>query len=264
MGSGIEDKKARSVARADGWTRKDFLKLTGLATLAVAATKAANAQTPNRKSTRLYGMVIDLQRCVACRACTVACKQENKTPPGILYTSVSEQEMGEFPNVKRINIPGPCYHCANPPCVPACPIEATWKRVEDGIVVVDYDKCQGIGACVDACPYGKRFIDSGLNYHSEANEFDHTASPEYKQNRVRVADQPPIGKVRKCTFCLHKQDDQGNYTSLPACVQTCMGKAIHFGDLNDATGEVSQLLKKRKWMRLKEEAGTEPNVYYLT
>ena len=264
MGSGTDHKKARKLARADDWTRKDFLKLTGLATLAVAATKAANAQTANTKSRRRYGMVIDLQRCVACRACTVACKQENKTPPTVFYTSVSEQEAGEFPNVRRINIPGPCYHCANPPCVPACPIEATWKRLEDGIVVVDYDKCQGIGACVDACPYGKRFIDSGLNYHSEANEFDRTPSPEYKQNRVRAADQPPIGKVRKCTFCLHKQDDQGNYTSLPACAQTCMGKAIHFGDLDDATSEVSQLLKKRKWMRLKEEAGTEPNVYYLT
>lgn len=247
-------------------SRKKFLELAGLATLGTVLTRAANAQGQPKEAGRqkCYGMVIDLQRCVACRACTVACKQENKTPPGIFYTSVSEQEVGEFPNVKRINIPGPCYHCANPPCVPACPIEATWKRKEDGIVIVDYDKCQGIGACVDACPYGKRFIDSGLNYHHEANEFDRTPSPEYKQNRFRKAEQPPIGKVRKCTFCLHKQDEKGEYTALPACVQTCMGKAIHFGDLNDASSEVAQLLKKRKWMRLKEEAGTEPNVYYLT
>jgi Fe-S-cluster-containing dehydrogenase component len=247
-------------------TRKKFLELAGLATLGTVLTAAANAQqkTQQQERQKRYGMVIDLQRCVACRACTVACKQENKTPPGVLYTSVSEQEVGEFPNVKRISIPSPCFHCANPPCVPACPIDATWKRKEDGIVIVDYDKCQGIGACVDACPYGKRFIDTGLNYHHEANEFDRTPSPEYKQNRLRKADQPPIGKVRKCTFCLHKQDEKGEYTSLPACVQTCMGKAIHFGDLNDASSEVSELLKTRKWMRLKEEAGTQPNVYYLT
>lgn len=262
--SGLAD--LRDLSNEGGWSRKKFLEMTGVVVLAALVTRAANAQgiTSNTKQLRQYGMVIDLQRCVACRACTVACKQENKTPPGVFYTFVTEEEAGEFPTVRRINLPGPCFHCGNPPCVPACPIDATWKRREDGIVVVDYDKCQGIGACVDACPYGKRFIDSGRNYHDSPNEFDHTPSPEYKQNRVRAADQPPIGKVRKCTFCLHKQGVEGKYTSLPACVQTCMGKAIHFGDLNDPASEVNQLLKKRKSMRLKEEAGTQPTVYYLT
>ncbi|MBI3395361.1 MAG: 4Fe-4S binding protein, partial [Spirochaetia bacterium] len=145
----------------------------------------------------------------------------------------------------------------------ACPIKATWKRREDGIVVVDYNKCVGIGYCVDACPYGKRFIDTGQNYHEEPNEFDRIPSPEYKRNWVRKADQPPIGKVRKCTFCLHRQDGNGNYLSPPACVQTCMAKAIHFGNLNDPASEVSHLLRTRRWMRLKEKAGTQPNVYYL-
>ncbi|MFI5247908.1 MAG: hypothetical protein ACHQWV_05075, partial [Nitrospirales bacterium] len=88
-------------------TRKKFLELAGLATLGTVLTAAANAQqkTQQQERQKRYGMVIDLQRCVACRACTVACKQENKTPPGVLYTSVSEQEVGEFPNVKRISIP---------------------------------------------------------------------------------------------------------------------------------------------------------------
>lgn len=252
-------------AAGSAWTRKKFIEITGLAAFAAAVTAAANAQSTvtNALPQQQYGMVIDLPRCVACRACTVACKQENKTPHGIFYTSVSEQEVGQFPTVKRINLPSPCFHCSNPPCVPACPIEATWKRKEDGIVVVDYDKCQGIGACVSACPYGKRFIDTGANYHDQPNEFDRTPSPEYKQNRVRKAGEAPIGKVRKCTLCLHKQDGQGNYTALPACTQTCMGKAIHFGDLSQPTSEVSQLLKTRKFMRLREEAGTQPNVYYL-
>jgi molybdopterin-containing oxidoreductase family iron-sulfur binding subunit len=259
------DKSLKKLARQHGWSRKDFLKVTGLAAFAAAVTGAANAQGIVTSSTRQrrYGMVIDLQRCIACRACTVACKQENKTPPGGFYTYVSEQETGQYPKVKLLNIPAPCFHCSNPPCVPACPIEATWKRKEDGIVVVDYDKCQGIGACVDACPYGKRFMDTGLNYHTEPNEFDRTPSPEYKQNRVREAGKPPIGKARKCTFCLHKQDEQGNYTKLPACVETCMGKAIHFGDFNDPASELNQLLKTRKSMRIKEELGTQPNVYYL-
>jgi Fe-S-cluster-containing dehydrogenase component len=254
-----------TLAADRGWSRKKFLEVTGLAALAALVTQVANGQEQSKAGkVRQYGMVIDLQRCVACRACTVACKQENKTPPGMFYTAVSEQEVGQFPNVKSINIPSPCLHCSNPPCVPACPIDATWKRKEDGIVIVDYAKCQGIGACVSACPYGKRFMDSGFNYHETPNEFDRTPSPEYKQNRVRKAGEPPIEKVRKCTFCLHKQDDEGNYTSLPACAQTCMGKAIHFGDLNDPASEVSHLIKTRKWMRLKEDAGTKPNVYYIT
>lgn len=254
------------LAQQQGWTRKKFLELTGLAALAAVVTRAANPEPPlpPPKTRKRYGMVIDLQRCVACRACTVACKQENKTPPNIFYTFVSEEELGQYPSVRRLNIPAPCFHCENPPCVPACPIDATWKRTEDGIVVVDYERCQGIGFCVDACPYGKRFMDTGENYHEEPNEFDRTPSPEYKENRVRRPEQPPIGKVRKCTFCLHRQDENGEYLSPPACVQTCMGKAIHFGDLNDPASEVSRLLKNRPWMRLKEDAGTEPNVYYLT
>ena len=71
------------------------------------------------------------------------------------------------------------------------------------------------------------------------------------------------GKARKCTFCLHKQDENGDYIDLPACAKTCMGKAIHFGDLNDPGGELQALLKTRKYMRRKEEARTEPNIYYL-
>lgn len=256
----------RSWVQQQGCTRKKFLELTGLAALAALVTRAANRGEPSAtpKPRKRYGMVIDLQRCIACRACTVACKQENKTPPRIFYTYVSEGEVGQYPNVRRINIPAPCFHCENPPCVPACPIQATSKRQEDGIVVVDYEKCQGLGYCVDACPYGKRFIDEGQNYHEVPNEFDRTPSPEYKENRIRKPNQAPIWKVRKCTFCLHRQDDDGNYISMPACAQTCMAKAIHFGDLNDRESEVSRLLRTRKWMRLKEEAGTEPNVYYLT
>jgi molybdopterin-containing oxidoreductase family iron-sulfur binding subunit len=265
MSAGRDSETLRGWARSGGWSRKKFLEVTGLAALATLAVRGANAfgASPAPKPRKRYGMVIDLQRCIACRACTVACKQENKTPPNIFYTFVSEEEVGQFPAVRRINIPAPCFQCEVPPCVPACPIAATWKE-RDGIVVVDYERCQGLGYCVDACPYGKRFIDEGQNYHQEPNEFDRTPSPEYKENRVRQPNEPPIWKVRKCTFCLHRQDGEGNYTSLPACAQTCMAKAIHFGDLNNPDSEVSQLLRARKWMRLKEEAGTEPNVYYLT
>lgn len=218
---------------------------------------------PETQKARHYGMAIDLKRCVACRACTIACKLENKTPPGVFYTRVDIEETGEFPNVRRRGIPTPCMHCENPPCVPACPIGATFKRKEDGVVVVDYEKCQGIGACVTACPYGARTLDLGDSYHEGKSEFNRIPSDEYGKQWVREDDKPPIGKVRKCTFCVHLQDRQGHYTDLPACAKTCMGKAIHFGDFSDAASDVSQLIKRRRWLRLKEELHTRPSVYYL-
>jgi len=261
------DSELKALAQQQGWSRKKFLEVTGVSVLAALVTRAANlfgkAAPAAGRRRRHYGMVIDLERCVACRACTIACKNENKTPPEVFYTFVHEEEVGAYPNTKRISIPQPCMHCENPPCVPVCPLKATWKRKEDGIVVVDYEKCQGLGYCVGACPYDKRFMDVGENYHAQPNEFDAIPSPEYKLNIVRKPDASPIGKVRKCTFCLHKQDENGEHTSLPACVQTCMGKAIHFGDLNDPKGELRKLLATRKWMRVKEELGTKPSVYYL-
>jgi Fe-S-cluster-containing dehydrogenase component len=250
--------------------REKFLKITGLASLACVAAAvespfaaAADAVFDKTKRKHHWGMVIDLVRCVNCKACTIACKLENKTPPGMLYNPVIEEETGTFPNVHRRWFPKPCYHCENPPCVPVCPVDATSKRPEDGIVVVDYDKCEGYGDCVTACPYESRHIDDGKNYIDETSPFNEIPSPEYKGiHGLRRAGQSPIGKVRKCTFCLHLQDEDGNYTDLPACARTCMGKAIRFGDFMDPSSEVSSLIAKRNTIRLKEELGTEPSVYY--
>lgn len=206
-----------------------------------------------------YGMAIDLQRCVGCEACTIACKQENHTPPGVAYAKVIKEERGEYPNVKRTFLPILCNHCDNPPCVPVCPVGATWKREEDGIVVVDYDICIGCRYCMAACPYGARYFDFGENYFEPLNEFEQQPSPEYGEYRQRKDGQSPIGNVRKCTFCLHRVL-QGE---LPACVQTCMPRARIFGDLNDPESEISRLVAERRHFRLKEELGTEPNVFYL-
>jgi len=242
-------------------TRKDFLKLTGLVSLSslVAAfsgqfmKKAQAAKSPGRKKHR-WGMVIDLVRCVNCKACTVACRLEHKTPPGVVYNPVVEEEVGEFPNVKRKWFPKPCFHCENPPCVPVCPVTATYKRREDGIVIVDPEVCIGCRYCITACPYGARYFDFGEEYiEDKSNPFNMIPSPAHKA---------PIGTVRKCDFCLHLQDENGKYTDLPACARTCMGKAIHFGDLMDSESEVSRLVARRNTIRLKEELGTQPNVYY--
>jgi molybdopterin-containing oxidoreductase family iron-sulfur binding subunit len=224
---------------------------------------------PQTKRKFHYGMVIDTRRCVGCKACVVACKAENKTPPGVAYTVVLDGALGNRPDDKPLFMTKPCFHCENPPCVDVCPVGATFKRERDGIVVVDYDRCIGCRYCITGCPYGARYFDFGENYPAVAEKTAYAAmpSPEYGQFRARQAGESPIGNVRKCTFCLHLQDEQGRYNKAegrwPACAKTCTGHAIHFGDFNDPEAEVSRLLRERQAIRLKEELGTNPNVYYL-
>lgn len=215
-----------------------------------------------------YGMVIDTRRCVGCKACMVACKTENKTPPGVSYTVVLDHVM-DRPEDKPVFMTKPCFHCEKPSCVSVCPVSATFKREQDGIVVVDYDRCIGCRYCITACPYGARSFDFGENYPVTAPDslLSQAPSPEYKQFRKRKDGKSPIGNVRKCTFCVHLQDEDGKYDKAagrwPSCAKTCTGHAIHFGNFNDPETEVSRLLRERQAIRLKEEIGTQPNVYYL-
>ncbi len=213
------------------------------------------------KPKRHWGMVIDLRKCIGCKACTVACKAENVTSPGVSYMVVMEQEVGTYPNARRTFLPRPCFQCDNPPCVPVCPVGATWKQEEDGIVVIDYDACIGCRYCEMACPYSARYFDFGEYYNPPEfrQEYEVTPIPEYRENRVRENGASPIGNVRKCTFCLHRVDEG----LLPACVATCVGRALHFGDLDDPESLVFELLNSHATIRLKEELGTEPSVYYL-
>ncbi|MBI4357045.1 MAG: 4Fe-4S dicluster domain-containing protein [Gammaproteobacteria bacterium] len=240
--------------------------VAGVVTLAATGTSVSKPQSVQKKK---LGMVIDLERCVVCRACVVACKQENKTPPGMSYNPVLEEETGEYPHVKLQWFPRPCQHCDKPVCLEVCPYKAIKKR-EDGIVFIDPNVCRGTKACVKACPYKVPIFDEGEKYHEGTGVWNEVASPE-----MGLMEKPGkrvwVGKARKCTFCVHKQDKNGDYIDLPACVKTCMGKAIHFGDLGDPNGKclahgegLQELLKTRKHMRLKEEEGTGPNVYYLT
>lgn len=246
--------------------RKDFLTLAAkglLTTAAAVALKPFPALAEAIKTKKKYTMLIDLKRCVGCNACTIACKQENLTPPNVNYNVVWEKGEGKFPDVKKSYIPRPCMHCEQPACLKACPFEAISKR-PDGIVLINYDKCQGAQACVSACPYQVPTYDDGQNFPQASTEWGNIVTKEFKgKYGKREKDKAPIGRSRKCTFCLHKQDENGNYTSLPACVQTCMGKARHFGDMNDPDSEVSKLLKSHKSMALKPEAGTKPTVRYL-
>jgi Fe-S-cluster-containing dehydrogenase component len=221
---------------------------------------------------RHWVMVIDLRKCVGCHACTIGCVAENKLPPGVVYRPVIEEEWGTYPNVGRRFVPRPCMQCENPPCTPVCPTRATYTN-EEGIVVVDYDKCIGCRACLTACPYAARTSDFGLTYtehtpnadgliygRSHADDYERVASFEYGVARTRNGHDSPVGNARKCHFCLHRV----KAGELPACVTTCIGRATLFGDANDPGSLVSEMIARPNVMRLKEELGTEPRVYYLT
>jgi Fe-S-cluster-containing dehydrogenase component len=215
-------------------------------------------------SQRQWIMVMDLQKCIGCKACTVACVAENNLPPGVAYRPVTQTEVGAFPNVRLQFLPRPCMHCDNPPCTSVCPVGATYKR-EDGVVAIDYDDCIGCRYCITACPYGARYFDFGEYYQDgtpEVMSYETRPSPEYSEDRVRLVSDhgaSPKGNVRKCQFCLHRVEDG----ALPACLTTCLGGATYFGDYADRESLVRELVGEDRVMRLKEELGTEPSVYYL-
>lgn len=223
---------------------------------------------------RRWVMVIDTRKCVGCHACTMACIAENKLPPGVVYRPVLTEEFGEYPNVQLRFTPRPCMQCDEPPCVPVCPVKATWKR-PDGIVAIDYDKCIGCRYCLAACPYGARTSDFGEDYLAGAAEGAPTdgqgplrgapaawaeqPSHEYGKSWTREGHQSPMGNARKCHFCLHRLE-QG---ALPMCVTTCIGVANYFGDLNDPDSLAAEMAAQPNAVVLKEELGTKPKVFYL-
>ncbi|MFQ5518000.1 MAG: 4Fe-4S dicluster domain-containing protein [Acidimicrobiia bacterium] len=213
---------------------------------------------------RRWGMVIDLQKCIGCKACSVSCEAENALPPGVVYRPVTVEEIGEFPNVRTKFLPRPCLQCDDPPCVPPCPVGATFQR-PDGVVEIDYDQCIGCRYCITACPYGARSFDFGEFHADDAPEimgYETRPNYEYGEEWARSPDESntsPVGNARKCHFCLHRLE----VGLLPACTTTCLGGATYFGDLNDEESLVSELIASERVMRLKEELGTNPKVYYL-
>ncbi|MCB6312771.1 4Fe-4S dicluster domain-containing protein [Gordonibacter pamelaeae] len=203
-----------------------------------------------------YGMVIDTKRCVGCNACTVACKMANNVPQDIFWTraltdggEMMDTPAGEFPDVSLRYITVSCQHCENPACAKVCPVGATYKDPETGVVRQDYDKCIGCRMCMSACPYtGVR----SFNWEE----------PRYPMDfALGDADAPKHQKhvVEKCIFC-YQRLARGE---TPACMDLCPARARHFGDLDDPDSEVSKLLKERSYEQLLPSEGTKPSVYYL-
>lgn len=212
---------------------------------------------------RRWGMVIDTRKCVGCHACTLSCVAENKLPPGVVYRPVLDQEIGTYPNVTRRFMLRPYMQCEEPPCVPVCPVNATYTR-PDGIVAIDYEQCIGCRYCITACPYSARTFDVGYTYTEGTPEQEvYELLPNYEYGveypREPGSEESPIGNARKCHFCLHRLE-QGQ---LPMCVTTCIGVANYFGDLNDPDSLVAEMAAQPNAIVLKEELGTKPKVFYL-
>jgi len=180
-----------------------------------------------------YGLLIDVESCIGCQTCRIACKMENKFDKGVgirvdtIGGAYPDTPMGKYPNLSMYFLPVPCMHCDEPPCMYACPMEAIYKR-EDGIVVIDEEACNCCEACISACPYG------ALTYDSEREE------------------------VQKCRLCHHRLD-QGME---PFCVLCCPAEAIAFGDLNDTKSTISKLIIEKNAYTIKPEFATGPAVYY--
>ena len=202
-----------------------------------------------------YGMVIDLKRCYGCYACMMACKVKNHTPPGVFWARVLKGEEGTFPNTVRQALPILCNQCEEPSCVEVCPTGATYQQ-DDGIVVVDKDKCMGCKSCLMGCPYGARYsVEKWESYFPEGlplSEYEEFCKQKWEEDSG-------VGVATKCDFCkdrIPKGQD-------PACVEACAAHARVFGDLDDPNSEVSILIKRHRGQTLNPELGNKPKVYYL-
>ncbi len=208
------------------------------------------------------GMILDLQRCVGCGSCVIACKAEHGTPPNILFARVMCDEVGKYPKVTRVFFPTLCFHCKNPPCMTVCPTKAIYKR-PDGIVLIDSEKCGGHQSCVAACPYNAISPPTKkVPYYPEGPTPYEVLKQKNWNEKVAT----------KCTLCYHRVD-QGFE---PACVVICPCKARIFGDLDDPNSAPSMYLKTRglkegvppvrpldKGFPILPEKETQPSVLYV-
>ncbi len=214
--------------------------------------------SPHPEGTHHWGMVINLERCIGCEYCQRACSAVNDVAPDKPWNIVAEDETATG---RRFYFSRPCLHCQHAPCVEVCPVEATFVR-EDGLVVMDYDRCIGCRYCEVACPYDARKFN--WEERTDENEFVPTwGIPEVERR--------PRGVVEKCTFCIHRIDaglaaglmPGVDREATPACVNVCPVGARTFGDLKDEGSEIAHLIESNPTTRLREELGTEPSVYYI-
>ena len=203
-----------------------------------------------------YGFAIDTKRCIGCHTCSVACRIENNLPTGVWWNRAltdggehMDTPAGEFPNVSMSYVTVACQHCENPACVKVCPVGATYRDPETGVVRQDYDKCIGCRMCMSACPYtGVRSFNWEEPKYSIGFATGDAEAPAHQKH-----------VVEKCTFC-YQRTSQGE---VPACMELCPVRARFWGDLDDPDSEVSKLVRERSYKQLLPDEGTKPSVYYL-
>ena len=205
-----------------------------------------------------WGMVINLDPCIGCEYCLRACcavNDVNPEKPGILWSRKKP------PPALHSYFTRPCLHCQNAPCVEVCPVKATYHR-DDGLVMMDYDRCIGCRYCEVACPYDAR------QFNWKAYTAENPYVPTWGMPEV---ERRPRGVVEKCTFCIHRIDaglksgmmPGEDPAATPACVSICPVGARHFGNLKDPESRISKLIAENPTIRLREELGHEPSVYYI-
>jgi len=258
-------------------TRRKFLKLGGLGVLGAAGMssfKALAQQNPDAEVTQpgempaltaaRWAMVVNLGALdthhswdKVFNACRIAHNIPTFDNPKDQIKWIWGEEFGkvfsdfEQPHLAErfhhLEVPVLCNHCEKPPCTKVCPTEATWRRESDGIVMMDWHRCIGCRYCVVACPYGSR----SFNWKDPRSGLDEKFTSKYP-TRMR-------GVVEKCTFC----EDRLAHGQMPACVEACEHNELVFGDLEDASSEVRELLRDHLTLRRKPGLGTQPQVYYI-
>ncbi len=257
--------------------RRDFLKFIGVAVAGTAVSTTVGTLFNNKVKAQNYeyrsetlrakrwAMVIDVKKCKEAQPecglkCIEVCHYLHNVPSipdkkkeiKWIWEDEFEHAFPEYEkneHLKELFHGVPflllCNHCENPPCVRVCPTKATFKS-EDGIVMMDFHRCIGCRFCMAACPYGAR----SFNWY-DPRKYLKKVNPEYP-TRTK-------GVVEKCLFC-YERLVKGQ---LPACVEACPAKALHFGDLEDEESEINKILKNRIAIRRKEELGTGPSIFYL-
>jgi molybdopterin-containing oxidoreductase family iron-sulfur binding subunit len=214
----------------------------------------SNAEERKGIAGKSFVMVIDLSRCKNLRKCQEACNHAHDVHPGQNWIKVHSMQDGE--HEAPYWEPTTCMHCDEPPCVKVCPVDATFKR-QDGLVLIDSDRCIGCRFCMAACPYSTRVFNWEAPLPDKSSDEEYSCETSLPQKK---------GTVGKCDFC----PDMARMGMLPHCVNACPNGVFFFGDMNEdsvtngtETFRFSELVKDKGGYRLMEDLGTRPRVYYL-